>query len=80
MSLISNIQVYLKNEYNLGGVFVVNVFNIWSGSSNFTGVAGAFLADAYLGKFLTLLFGSMASFLVKFYHYDHITCFNLIAY
>ncbi|XVF54251.1 hypothetical protein PTKIN_Ptkin05aG0165300 [Pterospermum kingtungense] len=63
MSLISNIQVYLKKDYNLGGVYVVNVFNIWSGSSNFTGIVGAFLADAYLGKFLTLLFGSIASFL-----------------
>ncbi|XWS51070.1 hypothetical protein CRYUN_Cryun12cG0144700 [Craigia yunnanensis] len=63
MSLVSNITVYLKTEYNMGGVSVVNVVNIWSGSSNITGIAGAFLADAYLGKFLTLLFGSIASFL-----------------
>ncbi|KAK6261575.1 hypothetical protein QUC31_007391 [Theobroma cacao] len=63
MSLISNISVYLKTEYNMGGVSVVNVVNIWSGFSNITGVAGAYIADACLGKFLTLLFGSIASFL-----------------
>ncbi|XP_022737322.1 protein NRT1/ PTR FAMILY 2.8-like [Durio zibethinus] len=63
MSLIANIAVYLRTEYNMGGVTVVNVVNIWSGSSNITGIAGALLADSYLGKFLTLLFGSMASFL-----------------
>ncbi|XP_021286183.1 protein NRT1/ PTR FAMILY 2.8-like [Herrania umbratica] len=63
LSLISNISVYLKTEYNMGSVSVVNVLNIWSGFSNITGIAGAYIADAFLGKFLTLLFGSIASFL-----------------
>ncbi|KAK7827599.1 protein nrt1/ ptr family 2.8 [Quercus suber] len=51
MSLISNITVYLTTKYNLSGIFVVNVVNIWSGSSNITSLAGAFVADAYLGRF-----------------------------
>ncbi|XP_059303881.1 protein NRT1/ PTR FAMILY 2.8 [Lycium ferocissimum] len=63
ISLISNMTTYLRTKYNMGGVFLVNVVSIWSGCSNITPLAGAFLADAHLGRFLTLLFGSIASFL-----------------
>ncbi|KAK4568377.1 hypothetical protein RGQ29_003959 [Quercus rubra] len=63
MSLISNITVYLTTKYNLSGIFVVNVVYIWNGSSNIASLAGAFVADAYLGRFRTLLFGSIASLL-----------------
>ncbi|XP_016438483.1 protein NRT1/ PTR FAMILY 2.8-like isoform X2 [Nicotiana tabacum] len=63
VSLISNMTTYLRTKYNMGGVFLVNVVSIWSGCSNITPLAGAFLADAHLGRFLTLLFGSLASFL-----------------
>ncbi|XP_004236175.1 protein NRT1/ PTR FAMILY 2.8 isoform X1 [Solanum lycopersicum] len=63
VSLISNMTTYLRTKYNMGGVFLVNVVSIWSGCSNITPIAGAFLADAHLGRFLTLLFGSLASFM-----------------
>ncbi|GMQ10461.1 hypothetical protein CsSME_00053455 [Camellia sinensis var. sinensis] len=63
MSLIANITVYLRTKYNMEGIELVNVVSIWSGSSNITTLAGAFLSDAYLGRFLTLLFGSISSFL-----------------
>ncbi|KAG2679135.1 hypothetical protein I3760_11G036800 [Carya illinoinensis] len=63
MSLISNMAVYLMTEYNLRGIFVVNVVNIWYGTSNIASIAGAFISDAYLGRFRTLLFGSVASLL-----------------
>lgn len=65
MSLIANITVYLSKNYNLGGIFLVNVINIWNGSSNVASLAGAFVSDAYLGKFRTLLFGSVSSLLVR---------------
>ncbi|XP_059645448.1 protein NRT1/ PTR FAMILY 2.8 [Cornus florida] len=61
MSLISNLTVYLHTQYNIGGILLVNTVNIWSGSSNVTTIAGAFLADAYLGRFLTILFGLIIS-------------------
>lgn len=64
MSLISNITVYLQTNYNLGGVLLVNIVTIWSGSSNITSLLGAFVSDAYLGRFRTLLVGSIASLLV----------------
>ncbi|XP_022137619.1 protein NRT1/ PTR FAMILY 2.8 [Momordica charantia] len=63
MSLMSNITVYLSTQYNLNGIFVVNVVNIWSGASNIATLAGAFIADSYLGRYRTLLYGSIASFL-----------------
>lgn len=64
MSLISNITVYLQTNYNLGGVLLVNIVTIWSGSNNITSLLGAFVSDAYLGRFRTLLVGSIASLLV----------------
>ncbi|KAI6682964.1 hypothetical protein NL676_028877 [Syzygium grande] len=63
MSLVSNITVYLRTEYNMGGILLINVVNIWSGSSNVASLAGAYISDAYLGRFRTLLFGSLASLL-----------------
>ncbi|KAK7330400.1 hypothetical protein VNO77_24594 [Canavalia gladiata] len=63
MSLISNLTVYLLTNYNLSGIFVVNVVQIWNGSSNVASIVGAFISDAYLGRFRTLFYGSIASFL-----------------
>ncbi|CAK9134313.1 unnamed protein product [Ilex paraguariensis] len=63
MSLIANITVYLRTNYNMEGILLVNVVTIWSGTSNLASLAGAIVSDAYVGRFLTLLFGSIASFL-----------------
>ncbi|CAH8299602.1 unnamed protein product [Eruca vesicaria subsp. sativa] len=63
MSLIGNLSVYLTTKYNLGGVFLVNIINIWFGSCNFLSIPGAFVSDAYLGRFWTLLLSSISSFL-----------------
>ncbi|CAN1275501.1 Protein NRT1/ PTR FAMILY 2.8 [Linum perenne] len=63
MGLIGNLTLYLQSKYNMDSILVVNVFNVWSGSSNLTPLIGAFLSDAYLGRFRTLLYGSIASFL-----------------
>ncbi|XP_038702464.1 protein NRT1/ PTR FAMILY 2.8 [Tripterygium wilfordii] len=63
MSLIANMTVYLKTKYNMDGVRLVNVYSLWVGSSNLTSLAGAIISDGYLGRFHTLLFGSIASFL-----------------
>lgn len=63
MSLISNLTVYLLTKYNLSGIFVVNVVQIWNGSSNIASLVGAFISDTYLGRFRTLLYGCIASLL-----------------
>ncbi|KAK4427242.1 protein NRT1/ PTR FAMILY 2.8 [Sesamum alatum] len=61
MSLIANITVYLRTKYNLEGILLVNVVQIWSGTSNISSIAGAIVSDAYLGRFLTLLIGTVFS-------------------
>nr|XP_027192420.1 protein NRT1/ PTR FAMILY 2.8 isoform X2 [Cicer arietinum] len=63
MSLISNLTMYLLTNYNLSGLFVVNVVQIWNGSSNIASIVGAFISDTYLGRFRTLLYGSISSLL-----------------
>ncbi|WVZ11970.1 hypothetical protein V8G54_016500 [Vigna mungo] len=89
MSLVSNLTVYLLSNYNLSSIYVVNVVQIWNGSSNIFSLIGAFISDTYLGRFKTLFFGSIASFLVRkitcifpLFFYLHIpifisdSCFN----
>ncbi|KAK7339727.1 hypothetical protein VNO77_20408 [Canavalia gladiata] len=63
MGLIANLIVYLRTQYNMDATVSAEVFNVWSGSTNFLPLLGAYLADAYMGKFYVLLFGSIASFL-----------------
>ncbi|KAI4356526.1 hypothetical protein L6164_000544 [Bauhinia variegata] len=63
MSLIANLVVYLTTQYNMDNIASAEVFNIWSGSANFLPILGAYIADAHVGKYHVLLFGSLASFL-----------------
>lgn len=67
MSLIANMTVYLRTKYNMDGILLINVVSIWGGSSSLTAIPGALLSDTYLGRFRTLLYGSIASFLVNIY-------------
>ncbi|KAL3819368.1 hypothetical protein ACJIZ3_005273 [Penstemon smallii] len=63
MSLVANITVYLRTRYNLSGILLVNVVQIWSGTANISSIAGAIVSDVFLGRFLTLLFGTISSLL-----------------
>ncbi|PWA80828.1 hypothetical protein CTI12_AA193230 [Artemisia annua] len=63
MSLVMNMTIYLRSNYNLSGIFLVNVVTIWMGTSNISSLAGAFISDAYIGRFYTLLAGSIVSLL-----------------
>ncbi|OVA08596.1 Proton-dependent oligopeptide transporter family [Macleaya cordata] len=40
-----------------------SVLSLWSAVTNFTPIVGAFFSDSYLGRFLTIAFGSIASLL-----------------
>ncbi|XP_077211843.1 protein NRT1/ PTR FAMILY 2.13-like [Tasmannia lanceolata] len=63
LGLLANFMVYLLTQYNLKQVSATNVVNIWSGTTNFAPLLGAFISDTYLGRFRTLVFASLASFL-----------------
>lgn len=62
--LLANFMVYLVREYRMDQVTASNIINIWSGVTNFTPLVGAFISDAYAGRFRTIAVASLASFLV----------------
>lgn len=63
--LLANFMVYLLNEFHLDQVYATNVLNIWSGTTNFAPLVGAFISDACVGRFRTIAFASFASLLVR---------------
>ncbi|PPD94126.1 hypothetical protein GOBAR_DD08831 [Gossypium barbadense] len=63
IGLLSNFMVYLMKKFNMDQVSASNVLNIWSGVSNFAPLIGAFISDAYVGRFATIAVASVASFL-----------------
>lgn len=67
--LLPNMILYLMKDYNLGFAKGNNVLFFWSAATNFMPLLGAFLADSYLGRFLTIGFGSIASFLVTLFFF-----------
>lgn len=65
--LLANFMVYLTREYHMDQVSASNVIFIWSGVTNFAPLVGAFISDAYVGRFPTIAFASLASLLVHIY-------------
>ncbi|XP_020217859.1 protein NRT1/ PTR FAMILY 2.13 [Cajanus cajan] len=61
--LFANFMVYLTREFHLDQVYASNILNIWSGITNFFPLIGAFISDAYIGRFRTIAFASFSSLL-----------------
>jgi len=61
---------YLMGSYKLHLAKATKILLLSSASSNFTPVVGAFVADSYLGRFLTIGLGSAISFLVFFFFFN----------
>ncbi|KAL9246425.1 hypothetical protein vseg_019961 [Gypsophila vaccaria] len=61
--LLANFMVYLRREYHMDQVTATNFINIYSGVGNFAPLLGAFISDAYFGRFWVIAIGSLASFL-----------------
>ncbi|KAF6143327.1 hypothetical protein GIB67_039110 [Kingdonia uniflora] len=59
--LLANFMVYLLTQFHMEQTFATNVINIWSGTTNFAPLMGAFLSDAYFGRFKTLACASISS-------------------
>ncbi|KAK6774430.1 hypothetical protein RDI58_029669 [Solanum bulbocastanum] len=58
VGLISNMILYLKNEYHLTNASGATILFWWNAMSNFTPIFGAFLADSYLGRFYVIALGT----------------------
>lgn len=63
---LSNLLVYLTSVFNMKRITAATLLNVFSGTTNFATLIGAFLCDTYFGRYKTLGFASIASFLVSF--------------
>ncbi|XP_043707235.1 protein NRT1/ PTR FAMILY 2.10-like [Telopea speciosissima] len=57
----SNLTVYLTTVFNLEKVSAATLVNIFNGSTNLAPLVGAFLSDAYFGRYKTLGFACISS-------------------
>ncbi|CAI8610000.1 unnamed protein product [Vicia faba] len=58
-----NLLVYLTTVFNLNNVTATNIINIFNGSTNVATLFGAFVSDTYFGRYNTLGFCIITSFL-----------------
>ncbi|XP_017974412.1 PREDICTED: protein NRT1/ PTR FAMILY 2.11 [Theobroma cacao] len=63
LGTISNLLVYLTTVFNMKSITAATTVNIFQGTSNMAPLLGAFLSDTYFGRYKTLAFASIASFL-----------------
>lgn len=63
-----NMIFYLMKDYGMSTTKGANLLFLWTAATNFTPTVGAFLADSYLGRFLTIALGSIISLLVTIFH------------
>lgn len=61
--LLPNMILYLMTDYKMELAKGTNILFFWTAATNFMPLFGAFLADSYLGRFLTIGLGSIASLL-----------------
>ncbi|XP_072973586.1 protein NRT1/ PTR FAMILY 2.13-like [Typha angustifolia] len=59
--LTANLTVYLVDHFNIGQVEATSITNIFFATTNFAPLLGAFISDAYWGRFKTLAYGCFAS-------------------
>ncbi|XP_078436178.1 protein NRT1/ PTR FAMILY 2.11-like [Wolffia australiana] len=59
----SNLLVYLTTVFNIKSVRAATTINIWNGTTNMATLVGAILSDTYFGRYATLGFSSISSFL-----------------
>ncbi|KAL7192108.1 hypothetical protein ACSBR2_024034 [Camellia fascicularis] len=59
----SNLLVYLTTVFNMNPIAATNLINIFNGTCYFGTLLGAFLSDAFFGRYKTLGFASISSFL-----------------
>lgn len=60
---LSNLLVYLTTVFHMKSITATTLVNIFNGTTNIATLLGAFLCDTYFGRYKTLAFASIASFL-----------------
>ncbi|KAK0586983.1 hypothetical protein LWI29_015683 [Acer saccharum] len=59
----ANLLVYFTTVFNMKSITATTLVNVFNGTANFATLPGAFLCDTYFGRYKTLGFASVASFL-----------------
>ena len=62
--IASNLAIYLTEKLHQGTVEASNNVTNWSGTVFLTPLLGAYVADAYLGRYWTFVVGSAIYFMV----------------
>ncbi|RWW82803.1 hypothetical protein BHE74_00008705 [Ensete ventricosum] len=57
--LTANFMVYLVEQYGMRQMEAATLCNVFSGTSNAAPLLGAFVSDAYWGRFRTLTYASL---------------------
>ncbi|CAM8972707.1 unnamed protein product [Rhodiola kirilowii] len=60
---LSNLLVYLTTVFNMKSITATTVINVFNGTTNLATLVGAFLCDTYFGRYKTLGFSTVSSFL-----------------
>ncbi|EEF45002.1 protein NRT1/ PTR FAMILY 2.11 [Ricinus communis] len=63
MGTVSNLIVYLTTVFNMKSITATTVINVFTGTVNAVPLIGAFVSDTYLGRYKTLAFASICSFM-----------------
>ncbi|KAI9107807.1 hypothetical protein K1719_021143 [Acacia pycnantha] len=63
VGLMPNMVLYLTEIYNLQVPKAANAIFFWFAASNFAPLFAAFVADSFIGRFFSIAFGSVFSFL-----------------
>ncbi|GLJ43902.1 hypothetical protein SUGI_0915200 [Cryptomeria japonica] len=61
--LLANMIVYLTTEFNINNIEATHILNISGGGSELSPLIGAFLADAFLGRFCAISISSVITFI-----------------
>ncbi|XP_022738988.1 protein NRT1/ PTR FAMILY 2.11-like [Durio zibethinus] len=59
---LANLLIYLTTVFNLKSITAATMINVFNGTANFGTLVGAFLCDTYFGRYKTLGFATVASF------------------
>lgn len=59
----ANLLIYLTTVFNMKNITATTLINIFNGTTNIATLLGAFLCDTYFGRYKTLGFATIASFL-----------------
>lgn len=60
---LANLLVYLTTVFNMKSITAATLVNVFNGTTNFATLIGAYLSDTYFGRYKTLGFATVASFL-----------------